>query len=161
MTKNGSCVMAERPLIEDGATRSIGRSIAFGSSVEGGVRRALTRTDALNESVDPPPGWEMCPDREGWMRKVTHRPASELTGPHFSTMRACESHPPHRAWGMHKEEHRHLAVEPDAARLRAALSELVDAFEVLQVDWNDGTQAGSRCVDALEEAERALGRGRG
>jgi hypothetical protein len=89
------------------------------------------------------------------MRKVTHRPVSELNGPHFSTMQACESHPPDRAWKIYEAEHP-LVVNLDVVELRATLAKLVAVFGAVQLDWNDGSQAGSRCLDAIEEAERVL-----
>jgi len=36
------------------------------------------------------------------------------------------------------------------------LAKLVAVFGAVQLDWNDGSQAGSRCLDAIEEAERVL-----
>lgn len=59
-----------------------------------------------HDETKPPPGWMPCKERPGWFRKSTFRSADEiLSGPHFSSTHAVESHPPERAWEIFKSEH--------------------------------------------------------
>jgi hypothetical protein len=60
-----------------------------------------------HDETQPPPGWVFSEDKPGWMRKETCRSTEEIvSGAHYSSYYAVESHPPERAWDIFKTEHR-------------------------------------------------------